>query len=204
MSFKRKMHKTSHKNSANQHKMIAFSYNLSISKPKCLWYNSVEQVVYTEKGADGMYSAMLIAKYILKWFYDCDEFISNLKLQKLLYYVQGFCLDALDEPCFSDAIQAWKHGPVIPPVYREFSPFLSGPIIFFDEYFDGEIAESVTDMIDDVLEAFSIFGAWDLVEMTHRESPWRDFYVDGVLDIEIPLDAMREAFAGRSLVDEDS
>ena len=38
---------------------------------------------------------------------DSGELISNLKLQKLLYYMQGFHLAYFNEPLFEEDIEAW-------------------------------------------------------------------------------------------------
>lgn len=51
------------------------------------------------------------------------ESVTNLKLQKILYYVQGYFLAKFDRPLFPDEIQAWKFGPVVPSVYYEFSSY---------------------------------------------------------------------------------
>ena len=48
------------------------------------------------------------------------ELMSNLKLQKMLYYEQGFHLAYFDTPLFKDEIEAWMYGPVIPAVYEHF------------------------------------------------------------------------------------
>jgi uncharacterized phage-associated protein len=49
-----------------------------------------------------------------------NELISNLKLQKLLYYAQGVHLALHDVALFPEEIQAWMHGPVVPEVYQKY------------------------------------------------------------------------------------
>ena len=48
------------------------------------------------------------------------EYITNLKLQKLLYFVQALCLMVFDKPAFSEKILAWEYGPVVKEVYRKY------------------------------------------------------------------------------------
>ena len=61
------------------------------------------------------------AKYFLAQVSeDAGDLISNLKLQKLLYYAQGFHLALYDQPLFPEAIEAWTHGPVVPDLYRHY------------------------------------------------------------------------------------
>jgi uncharacterized phage-associated protein len=66
-----------------------------------------------------MFNIEDITKYILA-NRDSEEVISHLKLQKLLYYCQGFYLAICDKPLFSESIHHWDHGPVIPAVYNTY------------------------------------------------------------------------------------
>jgi uncharacterized phage-associated protein len=52
--------------------------------------------------------------------YDDGDPISPLKLQKLLYYCQGFNLGAYNHPLFKEDIEAWEHGPVVVSVWRSY------------------------------------------------------------------------------------
>lgn len=54
--------------------------------------------------------------------------ISNLKLQKILYLIQAYSLIQTKRPCFSEDIEAWDFGPVIPDVYRKYKQFGSTDI----------------------------------------------------------------------------
>ncbi len=68
--------------------------------------------------------ALDVARYfLLKADPDEGELISNLRLQKLLYYAQGFHLALYDELLFAEAVVAWMHGPVVPEVYHEFKRY---------------------------------------------------------------------------------
>ena len=60
------------------------------------------------------FRAREIAEWFLAWAEDIEADISNLKLQKLLYYAQGHYLARTGVPLFDDVIQAWAHGPVVP------------------------------------------------------------------------------------------
>ena len=61
-----------------------------------------------------------VAKFIIQ---KAKSPVSNLKLQKLLYYVQGWHLGIYGEPVFSQPIQAWIHGPVVPYVFGKFKEY---------------------------------------------------------------------------------
>ena len=67
-----------------------------------------------------MHSALDVARYIINYSNKKDYHISNLKLQKLLYFTQAYYLAFTDshKPCFPERIEAWNFGPVVPEVYH--------------------------------------------------------------------------------------
>lgn len=104
-----------------------------------------------------------------------DE-ISNLKLQKLLYYMQGFHLACFDAPLFEEDIEAWMYGPVVPSVYELYKENGSNGIACPE----GEIimlSADEEDIFNQVYDAYGQFSAYKLMEMTHNESPWRSTQV---------------------------
>lgn len=54
--------------------------------------------------------------------------ISNMKLQKLLYFAQGHCLGMYDRPLMDEAPEAWQYGPVFPSAYHAFKQYGAAPI----------------------------------------------------------------------------
>ena len=72
-----------------------------------------------------MPSCLDIAQYFIAKAYEDgrESLMSNMKVQKLLYYSQCLNLALQDEPLFPDEIQAWRYGPVCPPAYQLFSEF---------------------------------------------------------------------------------
>lgn len=118
-------------------------------------------------------SAHDVADYFLaKCDEDAGDLISNLKLQKLLYYAQGFCLALSNKPLFPQPIEAWTHGPVVPAIYGRFRDYkdLGLPIPADVPQFEPKIRS----LIDEVYTVYGQFSAWKLRNMTHEESPWRD------------------------------
>lgn len=99
------------------------------------------------------------------------ENISNLKLQKLLYYAQGTSLSILGRPLFADPIINWQHGPVVSTVYHQYKSHGKSPLpasyIEPDKYQDEEMA-----VLHFVRAEYGQYSAWKLRNMTHQESPW--------------------------------
>ena len=119
-----------------------------------------------------MKKALQIAKGFLKLSQpDAGDTISNLKLQKLLYYAQGFNLAINKEPLFKENLIAWDHGPVVREVYNEYSQYSSNPIPIPDE--DVKLTIKEKNLIGNVWKVYGQFSAWRLREMTHNEMPWR-------------------------------
>lgn len=103
---------------------------------------------------------------------EIGELITNLKLQKLVYYAQGFHLAIEGTPLFADDIEAWAHGPVVPVLYREYKKYGSGLIPVPVEFNPASIDKEIRDLLDDVYAVYGQFSAWKLRNMTHSELPW--------------------------------
>lgn len=124
------------------------------------------------------------------------EGITNLKLQKMLYFAQATHLALFDRPLFRDEIEAWSLGPVVPAVYHVFKGAQNAPI----DPGVGEINnQEVENFLKVVWELFGKYSASELVDMTHRHKPWADVYQKNVKNIPISQDSIRayykESFA---------
>lgn len=128
-------------------------------------------------GTRSMHSAVDLSKYIVtKCIHDAQP-ISNLQLQKILYYVQKAYLDR-GMRAFEDEIEAWQFGPVVPESYYRFSGFGAMPISL--PYEVDDIAESDKAIIDPIVEEKRKLNPWDLVEDTHRANgAWSQVYRGG-------------------------
>ena len=124
--------------------------------------------------------------------------LSNLKLQKLLYYAQGWCIALKGVLLFPDEIQAWSHGPVVKPLYHRFKHFESGDVT--PEPASGfqwaDIDSDTTDLLIEVWEKYAQYSAWKLRNMTHEESPWRDVFQPNVMNVTIPTESIGAHFKG--------
>jgi len=131
-----------------------------------------------------------VAKYFVSLVdEEAGDSISNLKLQKLLYYAQGVNLALHDEPMFPEPIEAWTHGPVVPAVYHSYKQHRGEPIPV--ERVDLTLYSApVQEILTEVNEVFAQFSALKLRAMTHNEAPWTQTPRGGV----ISLDLMKEFF----------
>lgn len=146
------------------------------------------------------YDALTISRYIIKYSSEKSFRISNLKLQKLLYFVQSHFLVQKKTKCFEDVIEAWDLGPVVPIVYREYKQFGAGniPSIFVSyDIVNDNIDNEDRILIDEVVDAFSTFTATELVELTHRQDPWIYSYEKGKNKV-ISLQSLERYFDGQN------
>lgn len=101
--------------------------------------------------------------------------ITNLKLQKTLYYVQGYYIKTYDEPLFRDLIEHWPYGPVVPSVYFEYSVYGAEAIEADENDTDFEgLGAKEKRLVKKVIDKCLTFSAGDLVEKTHKEDPWQN------------------------------
>jgi len=122
-----------------------------------------------------MFSCHDIANYFLAQVNeDVGDLISNLKLQKLMYYAQGFHLALNDAPLFPEEIEAWIHGPVVPILYHACKKYGSGAIPSPVDTDFPIYPEETRELLDEIYSVFGQFSAWKLRNMTHEEPPWKD------------------------------
>lgn len=117
-----------------------------------------------------------VAKYFLAQVdEESGDFITNLKLQKLTYYAQGVHLALNDgAPLFSESIQAWQHGPVIPKLYEAYKEYQAKPIPVPDDIDFSMYDADTRELLDEVYAVYGQFSAWKLRDMTHQEAPWKE------------------------------
>jgi uncharacterized phage-associated protein len=110
-----------------------------------------------------------VADFLLSRSRDAGEILTNLKLQKLLYYAQAWFMALYDRELFSEDFQAWAHGPVLPSQYHRFKNYAWQPLAV-------DVAEPTTtnEVVEHLMEIIEVFGtetAVALEQMTHCEKP---------------------------------
>lgn len=169
-----------------------FAYNFCASHVKKLRFSLFYEIktVNLQRNIDinnkiMTYNAIDIAKKIIvRTDTEHGDSISNLKLQKLLYYMQGFHLAFFNEPLFNEEIQAWAYGPVVPAVYNVFKKFKSlsiNPEKFTDTL---ELTPEEATVFENVYSEYSQYSAVGLMNLTHEEGPWKDHELGEVITNE--------------------
>lgn len=115
---------------------------------------------------------------------DAAPDMTNMKLNKLVYFAQIMSIRALEETIHHNHTHAWDYGSVSPLLYKRIKKFkanlisLNDPAV--DEVFDDAKDIGSTEfikVIDLVWQKLKGLFAVELSQMTHRRNtPWRIVY----------------------------
>ena len=139
-----------------------------------------------------MFSAHNVAIYIINWCLDHNVPITNLKLQKLLYFVQGEYSRVKGTRLIADDFYAWQLGPVVPNVYTEYSIFSSSTLPSQKQSIS--FGHEDRCVIDAILQKYARYTTWNLVELSHQQDPWKyqhEIFGDKAL---IPFESIADYF----------
>lgn len=106
--------------------------------------------------------------------------ISNMALQKLLYFVQLLHIQEFGFPAFQDNFEAWRQGPVIRDVYNAFRKYITSPINGNDQVllrYSTTIDVGLRYCVWKVLHRLSEYDDWTLVQISQQTKAWRDAYI---------------------------
>lgn len=141
------------------------------------------------------YVALAVAKYILSL-----QPMTNLRLQKTLYFIQVAFLLTRERGIFDDEIEAWQYGPVVPSVYNEYK-YSSRNILTYNREMEIELFEKFRNLgianeniieevdrlnrdfesinlIQKILGKLENFTDWQLVDKTRTYIIWREHFND--------------------------
>lgn len=113
-----------------------------------------------------MASVKDVAAYILNKLGE----MTTMKLQKLVYYCQAWSLVWDEQPVFSDRIEAWANGPVVPNLYYAHKGLYSISSLTSGDASKINVTQQET--IDSVLDYYGKQSSQWLSELTHKEGPW--------------------------------
>lgn len=115
-------------------------------------------------------TANIAADLILQFCDEHGDLVTNLRLQRLLYFAQGWYLGLHGKPLFRDALQAWASGPVQPEVYARFLPFGSAPIV--GKRPKSKVTKAMSNFIAELMSVYGRFSSFDLQRIACEETPW--------------------------------
>lgn len=147
------------------------------------------------------YRVLEVAQHIINFSIKEGEPLTNLKLQKILYYTQAAFLNKFNEVCFEEDIEHWRHGPVIPKVYSKYKSYIDENITDIQNYdtemcIDSNLNLSVIEinynvdkfkeedreLIEKVVRSYFNTSPWEMVDKTHEETPWVKSNTNEIID----------------------
>ena len=138
-----------------------------------------------------------VANFVINLANEKKLSVTNLQLQKVLFFLQGYTLDKYQVGIVNGTFSKWQYGPVQKNVYRTFRDYGASPITneYSDAYFDklGQFRiqtpemKSIDNNVRDVLKSLVLkllrIPVWKLVDLTHKDPSWCN-YKDEIMEYQ--------------------
>ena len=135
-----------------------------------------------------LYDAQTVADFVISWCADRNIIITNVKLNKLLYFCQIEFAKAAHRRLISEDFFAYRLGPVIPSLRERYLVYVANPL----PQSQGAISvcDSDAETLDMILSHYAPMKTWDLVEKACNTGPFKyNIEIFGVTSI-IPYECM--------------
>lgn len=173
-----------------------------------LWYNllRIGEVKVMDMEKNNKISILTVANYVIYYLNQKGQKISQLKLQKLLYFIEAYNMACGNPPMFSEQFKAYTYGPLCFEVYDYYKIYGGEDILEYDDIDDAtkETLKPYTEIIDAVCDTFGDLTAAQLVNLTHEEdSPWSKIWQQnggknssdlGIIPKDLTCEWFRERF----------
>lgn len=142
-----------------------------------------------------MANAIDVSAYILEQIGS----VTTMKLQKLVFYSQVRYLITTGNPLFSDEIQAWANGPVLPSLYRLHSGrFMIGKGFLGSAGSADKLSSSEKEAVQYVVKKLGALSGEELRGLSHEERPWlnaREGYSPGArCNVPITVESIQDYY----------
>ena len=122
-----------------------------------------------------MITCLDAARYFIARDYEdgIEAQMTNMKVQKLLYYSQSLYLALYNQPLYDEEIQAWRYGPVCPVADRFYNEFEAQQLPIPSQESLLQIPQQEKNLLEEIWGYFGSYHAYFLSDMTHLEFPWK-------------------------------
>lgn len=149
-----------------------------------------------------MYNATSIANFFIRKGIEERKLVDQMKVQKLVYFAHGWYLAITNKPLISEAVEAWRFGPVIPSLYHSLKHSGNQAINhIIDEQADSKLDNDseLNAYLTGVWNLYAPFSGIQLSNMTHEEeTPWakisKEFNNQIPVDKDIDNEAIKQYF----------
>ena len=115
-----------------------------------------------------MYSAVEVAEYVIHYY----KSISNLKLQKVLYFLQANHLVLKGKPLFEDEIEAVDFGPIVWSVYDKYKVFGGASIPKSNKSYVDKVINSDKEIMNRLLDELKNYSSSYMLNIIQNQAPW--------------------------------
>jgi uncharacterized phage-associated protein len=153
--------------------------------------------------SQGLFSAVAVSEYFVIKSIETKLYVTQMKLQKMVYFAHGLFLAKKDKPLISENFEAWKFGPVVPKIYDAYKAYGSSLIQSYAPKAPDlskligymNIDSDLKSILNDTWETTNVFDAITLSAWSHSpDGPWSKVYKEGVQHIIIPDDEIKAYF----------
>lgn len=149
------------------------------------------------------YSALAVANAFIELSQKDNTPLTNMKLQKLVYFAHGFALALNQDGLFREPVRAFQWGPVISDLYNAVKQYGSHSITERISLPPGEASivlsdssNPATQIVTMVWQKYGKFSAAQLSTVTHKaNTPWSQVWHASEYGI-IPNELIRDHYKG--------
>ena len=131
-----------------------------------------------------------VANFVLDFCDANGRSVTNLSLQKIVYFCNVWSLVKFGRPLLRHQFEAWQYGPVLQYLYRDFRRYDDRPIVGRATRIDPstgnkevvryEFDQETETLLTKVVDFYSQLRANDLVSLSHAKGgPWHDVWNHG-------------------------
>lgn len=125
---------------------------------------------------------------------EIGDLMTNLRLQKLLYFAQGWHLARYGRPLFDAEFKAWTYGPVVPSIYSQYKDQKNQGILCPNPPADDAFTDDEYALLLDVAREYNNLSTARLVNLSHdAKGPWAQV----PQSFTIPQAEIQEYFKGK-------
>lgn len=107
-----------------------------------------------------------VAAYVAKKYKEISgEYLDEMKIHKLLYFMQRESFAVTGQKAFDGDFEGWKYGPVCRHVRTN---YFNGDIIIATQ----DISDDLKYLANNVILEYGPLASWKLSELSHKESSW--------------------------------
>lgn len=117
-------------------------------------------------------SAHFVADWIINFCHAHGDVVTNLRLQRLLYFAQAWYLAIHDEPLFKSHFEAWVNGPIQPEVFIYYSHFEYRPINIPRPRV--KFPKKIEDHLVSLMTSYGTINSFELELQAQRDLPWME------------------------------